>query len=531
MNKLIIPIIVIIIIAFGIGAFVVLQKPALPESQKRNLPQTQVNKFCGDGICDSIETILSCQKDCKDFDEQRNQPIKEKIEELEEDNYINSPFGMHPAHINLQDSAYKEAKDIGVKWHRPSMYMVWFAVQKDLNSQSYDFSVFDKYYGNILSEINILANITSRLRQESEYTLAKSFLPNDGQKYLDFVKVVVERYDGDGKSDMPNLKNPVLYWQVDNEPNTRGMIKDFAKLQKITYGAIKEACPQCKVLVGGAAQPISPDKKGLFVMDEQEFFDRFGEEYEPILKELNGYGFDIFDFHWYGEADDDYRKLGLVYEQMKILLKKYGFGNVPIWITEMGAYSGGPSNKTLSGEKMFSYQTETQQAADYLKRFVYSLSLGIEKIFPAFGLMEGLKGDDSYFDHTGFIYEGKGSNDLGYGIKKLSYYTYKKMTETLEGSDWDNIQTIQGSDDVYIYKFKKGSKNIWVAWNDNSASKTITISGISSSQVKITEAVPKYETGKEVVDYSTAFNTETKTTSGGKITITLGDKPVFVEEK
>jgi len=49
--------------------------------------------------------------------------------------------------------------------------------------------------------------------------------------------------------------------------------------------------------------------------------------------------------------------------------------------------------------------------------------------------------------------------------------------------------------------------------------------------VKITEAVPKYESGKDVTDYSAAFNTETKSASNGKITITLGDKPVFVEEK
>jgi hypothetical protein len=70
-----------------------------------------------------------------------------------------------------------------------------------------------------------------------------------------------------------------------------------------------------------------------------------------------------------------------------------------------------------------------------------------------------------------------------------------------------------------------------VAWNDNSAEKQITISGIPSKEVKITEAVPKYESGKDVADYNTAFNTETKTAQNGKITITLGDTPVFVEEK
>ena len=113
------------------------------------------------------------------------------------------------------------------------------------------------------------------------------------------------------------------------------------------------------------------------------------------------------------------------------------------------------------------------------------------------------------------------------------------MVEILDGSDWSNIQTVQEKDGVYVYKFTKPfddtqgrqSKPIWVAWNDNSAEKQITISGITSTQIKTTEAVPKYTSGKEVTDYSTAFNTETKAVSGGKVTLTLKDKPVFVEGK
>lgn len=107
----------------------------------------------------------------------------------------------------------------------------------------------------------------------------------------------------------------------------------------------------------------------------------------------------------------------------------------------------------------------------------------------------------------------------------------KIKVEILDGSDWNNIQTIQEKDGVYIYKFMKTGKPIWVTWNDNSGSKQVTISGISSGSVKTTEAVPKYESGKDVADYSTAFNTETKSVSNGKISITLGEKPVFAEEK
>ena len=64
----------------------------------------------------------------------------------------------------------------------------------------------------------------------------------------------MERYDGDGVDDMPNLKSPIKYWQVENEPDLSSKdIDGFVNLQKITYIALKSACPDCKVLMGGMA--------------------------------------------------------------------------------------------------------------------------------------------------------------------------------------------------------------------------------------------------------------------------------------
>ena len=99
----------------------------------------------------------------------------------------------------------------------------------------------------------------------------------------------------------------------------------------------------------------------------------------------------------------------------------------------------------------------------------------------------------------------------------------------LDGSDWDNIQIIRESGDVYIYKFDKNGKDVWVAWNDNSDTQTITLDVDNINSVKITEATPKYETGKEVADYNTALNTETNKVGSGKAIIILGESPVFIE--
>jgi hypothetical protein len=117
----------------------------------------------------------------------------------------------------------------------------------------------------------------------------------------------------------------------------------------------------------------------------------------------------------------------------------------------------------------------------------------------------------------------------GKSHKKLAYYTYRIIVEVLEGSDWKNIATVQEQDGIYIYKFTKQGTPIWVAWNDSSVARTIIISGITTNRVKATEAVPKYESGKDVIDYATAFQTDTLVVTNGAVALTLGVRPVFVE--
>ena len=450
-----------------------------------------------------------------------------------------SPFGMHPAHVvkeGYSQLPYADAQTMGVKWHRPSKYLFWSEVQNNLNDTTLAFGLYDTYYGGVPSGINIMANIAPARKKDTNHTLPNSWLPIDSVKYIAFVKAAIERYDGDGVNDMPGLTNPILYWQVGNEPNDKSGRQDFAKFQKMTYTTIKQVCSQCKVIIGGAAQPILP---GLgFITNKNNYFTLFDSLYKPILQELNGSGFDIFDFHWYGKATGDYKLMEPVYKQLKLILNTFNYVNIPIWITEMGAYSGFNVGDTPLYPPL--YQTETQQASDYLKRFVLSLSLGVEKIFPAFGLMEGFKGGNGYFDHTGFIYNGGGSNDLGLGVKKLSYYTYKKMVEKLEGSDWANIVIVQEDtvNNVFIYKFTKNGNPIYVAWWDyfnqpgyiEGDSILVSISGLTSNTALITQSVPINTSGISITNYNTAFNMNTINVQSGSITFYIKEKPVYVEE-
>ena len=497
-------------------------------------PQQSKGKLgkCGDGICDELEKRNPnlCPNDC----EPKN-------------SYEDSPFGFHPANVAMRDypdNGFIDAENIGVRWTRQGLYVFWFKVQPDINKQEYDFTIYDNQWKNVPTGINILANIAvvpvilavlanprkgvqlternpGEREKAQEYIKPGSHLPSDEEKYLKFVRACVERYDGDGIDDMPGLKNPIKYWQVGNEPPRR--LDDFAELQKITYDAIKEACPDCKVLIGGV--PGMPHK---YIAD-------FDKTFLPILNDLaNSKAFDIFDFHWYGNAVGDYKKVEEVFGHIKGKIDALGLTPEEYWITEMGSYSGDPTGGL--GIDVWSYQTETQQAGDYLKRFVFSLSLGIKKIFPAFGLIEGFKHDNGYFDLTGLIYDGEGPDDRGMGVKKLAYYTYKLMTEKLEGSTWDDIETvIDGTDNIYAYKFIKNSEPVWVLWwdyfDDTGTSKIITLNVGDINLVKITEAVPDTESRADLndYDYPSFFKTETKTIKNGEVTITLKKSPIFVE--
>jgi hypothetical protein len=443
--------------------------------------------------------------------------------------YEDSPFGFHPANIykiGYPDNGFVDAQNIGVRWHRPSVYAFWFLIQPSLNDAIYDWTMYDEQYGLVPQGMNILANIAPENPGSPQgYTLQGSYIPVDEEKYSEFVRLTVERYDGDGTDDMPGLTNPIKYWQVGNEPHAD--LSGFADLQRITYLAIKEADSNATVLIGGVA--------GF----PNNYVRQFDSVYSSILANLAGQYVDVFDFHWYGTAMGEYRLKDTItgediYEHVRATLTANGFSlDLPIWITEMGSYSGNPSGH------QFCFQTEKQQAYDYLKRCVYPLSLGVKKIFPAFGLMEGFKHNDGYFDHTGLIYDGDGSNDRGLGVKKLSYYTYKLMVEKLECSDWDYIETIiDGTDNVHAYNFTKKDtdKPIWVVWwdyfDDAGSSETITLDVGDIESVKITEAVPDAESGVDLNenDYPGFFKTETKQVTDGKVTITLGKNPVFVEE-
>lgn len=409
-----------------------------------------------------------------------------------------SPFGSHaafcmpplcnPSENYLSSQGYSDSKiidylsDIGIKWVR--------LIEPELEKVA-----------NKLSENNI--NVISGI--------ARTQYPGDVENYKKDTKKIVKEY-----------KNSVKAWLFVNEADGgwHDTPEKYADYLILTSKIIKSECPDCLVvlsLAGGQVENGQLRNKG------PNFFDL-------ALKNGTGEYFDVLDIHFQGTTDN-YQDLKIKTSAFKEVFKKYGVKEKPIWLCEMATYDGKP-DPSNPRQPDWPYQTEKQQASGLIKRYVFGLSLGIQKMFwsQMIELYQYKSSTNDYFTNVGLIHNGKIDSKFH---KKLSYYTYQKMTEILEGSDWNNIETVVENSktypNVYVYKFTKQGKPIWVAWNDSSQDEQITISGVTSTQVKITEAVPKYETGKNVTDYNTAFKTETKNVQNGKIMLTLSNVPVFVE--
>lgn len=453
--------------------------------------------------------------------------------------YDRNPFGMIGAEIGATDTdppyanpGYSDAVNLGVHWNRTGrLYAYFWSIDANLQQPpAYNWAALDAHVQSVPSTIRPFGNLIPYNEFNYSRVLPGTYFPRDEQRYRSFVRAVVERYDGDGVGDMPNLVNPIKVWQVANEPDSRSRSR-FHDLQRITYEEVKAADFNSQVVIGGATA-----EGPIFIDGWKATYDA---RFVPILNALQGRYVDVMDVHWYGAQDSDYRMrdgnspTSSVLAHVRSTLTSAGFSpNLPIWITELGTVSGWPILPSIP-------RTEIEMARDLVKKINYLGALGVEKLF-ANGMMEGFFNRDEYFDHTGYLYDGRGSYDLGLGVPKLAYYTYKLLSEKLSDADWDSLTIVRdgtGGDNLFVLTIDRGGTPVWIAWWDYfadpnyvpGARRSLPISGVPSSVVRVTDLIPDEATGSAVDDYSSAFRSITRAVIGGGTTISLGEIPVVVE--
>lgn len=160
--------------------------------------------------------------------------------------------------------------------------------------------------------------------------------PCNMDDYKNFITMLVERYDGDGIGDMPNLQIPIKYWEILNEPSMqeedltfyKGTKEEYVQILKASHEAIKATCPDCEVVQAGAAgidAKVLGYWSGIFSMGGADYFD-------------------IANIHFINFGD-----VGtLNVKKFKELLDRHGIDK-PIWVTEAEYNSEGEILPSVKG--------------------------------------------------------------------------------------------------------------------------------------------------------------------------------------
>lgn len=289
-----------------------------------------------------------------------------------------------------QDKDNPFVGNAGGAWVRPHPgSFLWDAMQKDKNSQI-DFSRTDNIVKNQQAQnygtlVTIWPFAEWDQKERSDFSLCAvsskdEFLnqndkkgrgdylplyrcnPKNWKEYAKWVSAIVERYDGDGIDDMPELKVPIKYWEVMNEPDLsygsnvpdadrltfyKQGPKEYAELLLRTSEAIRSADKDTKILISGAAGAS----------------ERYLNFYRQTLS-TSGIkdAFDIANIHCISNDDgaNDFN-VG-AYKKM---LSGLGISK-PIWVTEAESFNGRTANENYEMTKK-----STQGA----------ISAGAEKIF------------------------------------------------------------------------------------------------------------------------------------------------------
>lgn len=339
--------------------------------------------------------------------------------------------------------------------------------------------------------------------------------PNNMTAFKRFIAKLVERYDGDGVNDMPGLLYPIKYYEIGNEPELQtfgdapGTYNDFMETVKAARDTAKIVYPDVKIVIAGATP----------IYDSRGFLNQVDSFWKGAFNRSNaGSYFDIFNFHFFvGEYSQD---ISVYIDYWKQLLSAYGLSGKEIWLTETGTYSGTASN--LDGTT-WPNQSTTYQAGWWIKQASYALANGVSKLFWVF----------YYSDQTDWRSKVAFVN-IDKTTKKAVYYAHKLMADKIDAYS-SALQNAYAESGQYQtsgnFKFTVADKPVYLLWDD--ANGNVTLSGISTGNVRTTKGVPQLDiNGNVILDNSSnpTFDTSTLPVTNSQVTLALSSVPIYIEE-
>lgn len=416
-----------------------------------------------------------------------------------------------------------------------------------------------------------------------------------------------------------NALDKLIYFQIGNESDgdyvkkekiERDNVNDFywsayAKLAEKSFNIIKSKSPKTKIVIGSSGAG-SVAINGFQRPVLEYLAGKIDENGLPAsgTKRCGGSGcFDVYDYHDFSgykeykgrtacqprDCVNPIITIQKTPENMNKLLNDSGFGDKKLVVQQGGTYTGQDSKVN----QMEEYQSEEDQASYLVKRGVYLLVNGVEQI--QFGTYAEHSCHDgtihNWFTMMGFVYNGIPNGisddcdqtgkknkqtkreskksliamsdcdgqlpcpDPGAGVKKLSYFSNKKIAEILRGLDKSKIEAVATEEaGVYVFKGTNNDGKIayfawWDWWNKcprpdfskpemdvacvNKNKPTVVINvGKNIKKIRSTEIVPNQDTGKLAykMNYKDIFTSSYEDVKeDGKVAIRLGIKPIYIE--
>lgn len=482
---------------------------------------------CGDNVCEKGENIQNCPEDCKD---------------------IQSIFGIGYARPVPQiaeiysQTGIRLAKIPGVDWQHIEPAPPINGVHK------YKWNVLDKIVKNyqengfhlqmVLHATSPWASkpleITPRAGTMAENIAAAPPKEEYWDDYGEFIKALVERYDNDGIDDMPGLRFPVLYYEIESEAQMpvhwQGTVEEYIRLLSVANRSAKQANPNSKIILSGInLGDIFDDMPDEATVKAR--FDSLPPSHKPAidfikktLKEKDYY--DIIEFHY----NRDY--LG-IYGTVQWIRQ---YSDKPIWAGDTTSapwlfntfVKPYPNPQELFESIKNGRQPETdwyrkEQSSLTAKKFIVAAEVGLERVIMETMMVWSVTGRspvavDYMWDLQSMIDKNKNPYPV--------FYTLKLLVEKIDG--YDEVQKIDIGKGLFAYEFKVKGRPVYVFWyedgipqgpNDQAGSKTVDLSKIIGSKtVRVTHLITQPK------------QTQPKTEIMPANSIKINETPIFIEE-
>jgi hypothetical protein len=384
--------------------------------------------------------------------------------------------------------------------------------------------------------------------------------PDQWDAYGDFVRCTVERYDGDGATDMPGLRRPILDYEIESEAGVeifwQGTAEEYLRLLKLAYGQVKAAQPRARVIASGIGIPdLFDDGAGAEVWGSRvaEWRSRFANNPDALaaldrglafLELIEGHpeAFDVVEAHWLtdykaifgglawirGEmARHGYQKpvwAGDATSALNLMVSPAFFPDRPFKAAELlrlrglvgvGGILNNPKDPAYAAtERWF----RAEQASLTVKKLVTGMAAGLAGI--------NLCCLQDWPPVTGFPYQGLTDENQQ---PRPALYSLGLVTRKLAG--YTEVKSLALEKNVYAYQFTVGGKPVVVLWYDEGRhylpeaqepSAQVTLP-FAAAQARLTHIIT--EPGQ------VEPRAETQSVAGGRLRLTADGTPVFVEEQ